>query len=125
MMVSAAYILAVMLDKELSYTTSAGAKEGTVILTLDGPFTLSNIFQLQNDLRTLKPTCLIMDLTSVPYMDSAGLGVVMNYFVSAQSGGRKLLLAGVNDRVRALLEMTKVDSVLRLCDTVEAAQSQA
>jgi anti-sigma B factor antagonist len=66
-----------------------------------------------------------MDLTSVPYMDSAGLGVVMNYFVSAQDNGRKLLLVGVNDRVRALLEMTKVDSVLRMCDSVDAAQSQA
>jgi anti-sigma B factor antagonist len=114
-----------MLDKELTYTTSTGAKEGTVILTLDGPFTLSNLFELQNELRTLKPACLIMDLTSVPYMDSAGLGVVMNYFVSAQGNGRKLLLVGVNERVRALLEMTKVDSVLRMCDSIEAAQSQA
>lgn len=113
-----------MLDKELSYTTSTGAKEGTVILTIAGPFTLSNIFQLQTELRTLKPACLIMDLTSVPYMDSAGLGVVMNYFVSAQGNGRKLLLAGVNDRVRALLEMTKVDSILRMYESVEAAQSQ-
>jgi anti-sigma B factor antagonist len=58
-------------------------------------------------------------------MDSAGLGVVMNYFVSAQDNGRKLLLVGVNDRVRALLEMTKVDSVLRMCDSVEVAQSLA
>ena len=114
-----------MLDKELSYTTSQGAKEGTVILTIDGPFTLSNIFQLQGELRTLRPPCLIMDLTSVPYMDSAGLGVVMNYFVSAQGSGRKLFLVGVNERVKALLEMTKVDSVLRSFDSLDAAQSQA
>ena len=86
-----------MLDKELSYITSPGAKEGTVILTLDGPFTLSNIFKFQGELRALKPPCLIMDMTSVPYMDSAGLGVIMNYFVSAQGGGRKFYLVGVND----------------------------
>ena len=122
---TAAYILPGMLDKELSYTTAAGAKEGTVILTLDGPFTLSNIFQLQSELRTLKPACLIMDLTSVPYMDSAGLGVVMNYFVSAQGSGRKFMLVGVNDRVQALLQMTKVDAVLSTWESVEAAQSQA
>jgi anti-anti-sigma factor len=121
----AAYILPDMLDKELSYTTSDGAKEGTVVLTLDGPFTLGNMFQLQDDLRMMKPACLIMDLTSVPYMDSAGLGVIMNYFVSAQGAGRKFFLVGVNDRLRALLEMTKVDSVLRMCDSVEAAQALA
>ena len=114
-----------MLEKELSYTMSDGAKEGTVILTLEGPFTLSNMFQLQGDLRTLKPACLIIDMTSVPYMDSAGLGVIMNYFVSAQGAGRKFFLTGVSDRLRALLEMTKVDGVLRVCDTVEAAQALA
>jgi anti-sigma B factor antagonist len=66
-----------------------------------------------------------MDLTGVPYMDSAGMGVIMNYYVAAQSGGRKFIVVGVNDRVRALLEMTKVDSVLKLCDSVEAAQALA
>ena len=114
-----------MLEKELSYATSNGAKDGTVILALDGPFTLGNMFQLQAELRTLKPPCLIMDMTAVPYMDSAGLGVIMNYFVSAQGEGRKYLLVGVNDRVRALLEMTKVDTVLKLCETVDAAQALA
>lgn len=119
------YILAPMFDKELTYSTSEGAKPGATILKLEGPFTLGNMFKLQADMRTLKPACLIMDMTAVPYMDSAGLGVIMNYFVSSQGEGRKYFLVGVNDRVRALLEMTKVDSVLRICDTVEAAEALA
>jgi anti-sigma B factor antagonist len=114
-----------MRDKEMTYTTSDGAKPGTTVLRLEGPFTLGNMFKLQSDLRALKPACLIMDLTGVPYMDSAGMGVIMNYYVAAQSGGRKFIVVGVNDRVRALLEMTKVDSVLKLCDSVEAAQALA
>jgi len=114
-----------MLEKELSYTVTNGAKEGTTILALDGPFTLGNMFKLQSELRALTPPCLIMDISTVPYMDSAGLGVIMNYFVSAQSHGRKFFLAGVSDRIRALLEMTKVDNVLRLCESVEAAEALA
>ena len=113
-----------MLENPLVYTLSDGAKEGTIILTLDGPFTIGNMFQLQAELRTLKPACLIMDMSSVPYMDSAGLGVIMNSFVSAQSGGRKFFLSGVNDRIKALLEMTKVDAVLRMFDSVEAAEAE-
>jgi anti-anti-sigma factor len=114
-----------MPDKVLTYTTSAGSKQGTTIVTLEGPFTLGNMFKLQADLRALKPECLILDLTSVPYMDSAALGVIMNSYVAAQGSGRKFLVAGVNDRVRALLEMTKVDSVLKICDSVETAQALA
>jgi len=114
-----------MLEMELSYTTSDGAKEGTLVLRLAGPFTLANMFQLQNELRTIKPTCLIMDLAEVPYMDSAGLGVIMNYYVSAQNGGRKFYLTTVNERIRGLFEMTKVDSVLHICDSIEVAQALA
>jgi anti-anti-sigma factor len=109
----------------LSYTVSNGEKEGTVLLTLDGPFTLGNLFQLQSELRTLKPSCLIMDLSLVSYMDSAGLGVIMNTFVSAQAGDRKFFLVGVNERVYALLEMTKVESILKICDSVQSAQALA
>jgi anti-anti-sigma factor len=112
-----------MFDKELTYATSPGTKPGTTILKLEGPFTLGNMFKLQTDLRALKPDCLILDMSGVPYMDSAGLGVIMNYFVAAQGAGRKFFVVGVNDRIRALLEMTKVDAVLRLCDTIEAAET--
>jgi anti-sigma B factor antagonist len=112
-----------MLDKELTYAISDGAKPGTTILTLEGPFILGNMFKLQSDLRTLKPECLILDLSGVPYMDSAGMGVIMNYYVAAEGAKRKFFVVGVNERVRALLEMTKVDSVLKICPTVEAAQA--
>ena len=114
-----------MLDKELSYTLSDGAKPGTTILTIEGPLTLGNMFKLQAEMRTLKPECLIMDMTGIPYMDSAGMGVIMNYYVAAQGGGRKLFLVGVNERVRTLLEMTKVESVLKMYPTVDAAQADA
>jgi anti-anti-sigma factor len=114
-----------MPDQPLTYTTTNGTKEGTTIVTLDGPLTLSNMFSIQNDLRTLRPECLIMDLSQVPYMDSAGLGVIMNYYVSAQGSNRKFILVGVNERVRALIDMTKVDSVLKMVDSVEAAEALA
>jgi anti-sigma B factor antagonist len=114
-----------MLEKELSYTVTDGAKEGVLILVLDGPFTLGNMFKLQSEMRSLTPPCLIMDLSAVPYVDSAGLGVIMNSFVSAQSHGRKLILTGVSDRIRALFEMTKVDGVLKISDSVPAAEALA
>jgi anti-anti-sigma regulatory factor len=49
----------------------------------------------------------------------------MNYFVAAQSAGRKFLLTGVNDRISALLEMTKVNTVLKIYDSIETAEALA
>lgn len=114
-----------MPEQGLTYSFSDGSKPGITVLKLEGPFILNNMFQLQAELRNQKPPCMIMDLTAVPFMDSAGLGVIMNSYVSAQGGGRKFLICGVNDRVKALLEMTKVDSVLQSCDSVEAAEARA
>lgn len=94
-----------------------------MILKLTGPLTLSNMFTFQNEFRAMRPACLVLDMTDVPYMDSAGLGVLMNYFVAAQDDHRRFVLAGVNSRIMSLLEMTKVDQILKFADSVEAAES--
>jgi anti-sigma B factor antagonist len=112
-----------MRDEPLTHGLTPGKREGTMILKLSGPLTISTMFGFQDQLRATTPQVLIMDLSETPYMDSAGLGLIMNYFVSAQSHGRKMLLAGVNDRIKALFEMTKVSGVLSEFPTVEAAEA--
>lgn len=116
-------ILSAMQDRELSFSSVNGAKDGVLIVALNGPLLLGNMFDFQSALRELKPPCLILDLSNVPYMDSAGLGVLMNYYVSAQNNHRELLIVGVGERIKALLEMTKVDKILRLYPSLEAAET--
>jgi anti-sigma B factor antagonist len=112
-----------MRDEPLTYSFSQGQSDGTMILELVGPLTLSTIFGFQNELRAATPRALILDLSETPYIDSAGLGLIMNYYVSAMDHGRKLLLAGVNERVTALLEMTKVQGVLTSFPSVAEAEA--
>jgi anti-anti-sigma factor len=112
-----------MRDEPLTYSFSQGKSEGTMVLKLVGPLTLSTMFGFQDEFRSRKPQVTILDLSETTYMDSAGLGLIMNYYVSAADHGRKLLLAGVNERVKALFEMTKVQGVLRSFPTVEAAEA--
>jgi anti-anti-sigma factor len=112
-----------MSENALNYSYSNGSRDGTTILKLVGPLTLTNMFAFQGQFRSTKPPCLIIDMTEVPYMDSAGLGLITNYFVAAKDEHRRLLLAGVNERIMSLLEMTKVDQVLALFPSVEAAES--
>ena len=107
----------------MTHSFSAGKRDGTTILKLSGPLTISTMFGFQNEFRAATPQTMIVDLSESPYMDSAGLGLIMNYYVAAADHGRKLLLAGVNDRVKALFEMTKVQSVLTSFPTVEAAEA--
>jgi anti-anti-sigma factor len=117
--------LNVMRDEPLSYTVSDSHREGTTLVRLSGPLTLGNIFELQDELRRLTPPLTIFDLSGSEYMDSAGIGVLTNYFVSAEKNGRRMALAGVNHRIEALLDTTRVKSLLRVFATVEDAEANA
>lgn len=112
-----------MPNEPMTYDRRPGTHEGVEILSLTGPFTLNNIFQFQRDLQEIKPQLLIFDLAQVPYMDSAGLGLLMNFYVSAQKNGRKMAVAGASQRVSALFEMTKVASLLRLFPSAAEAEA--
>ena len=111
-----------MPDSAFSFTTTPGRQDNTLILKLNGPLTLSSMFTFQNDFRAISVPVLIVDLSASPYMDSAGLGLIMNKHVSSETHGSKFLVAGVNDRIDALLELTRVKPLLVIYPTVEAAE---
>lgn len=111
-----------MSAEPLTLESVAGQAPGSRILRLTGPLTMNGLFEFQNTLRADPPAALILDLTGVPYMDSAGMGAIINYFVSCQRHGRKMVVAGVNGRVMELFKMTKVDALLILKPTVAEAE---
>ena len=97
--------------------------EGTSprVYRVRGPMVLGNMFAFQDALRS-ETASTILDLTEVPYIDSAGLGVLTNSFVSHQKNGRKFLLVGVNERIRTLFQVTKLDQLFKIFPNVEAAR---
>ena len=112
-----------MPDEPMTFTQRQGSRDGIEILSLSGPFTLGNMFKLQRALQEMHPQYLIIDITQVPYMDSAGLGLLVNFYVAAKKNGRKMAVTGAKPRIMALFELTKVDSLLPLYPTVEDAET--
>jgi anti-sigma B factor antagonist len=111
-------------DGPLTIDRKDGKNPGTQVFCLTGPLTLRNLFELQSELRGAAPPPLtVIDLSGVPYMDSAGMGLVMNHYVRCQTKGVKLVVAGANNRVMDLFKVTKVDTVLPLVPTIEEAEA--
>jgi anti-sigma B factor antagonist len=100
-----------------------GASDQTRILRITGPLTLANLFDFQGVLRSETPPLTILDLTGVPYMDSAGMGAVIAYYVSSQNRGGKLLAVGVNYRVLELFKLTHMDGLIPTFASVEEAEA--
>jgi anti-sigma B factor antagonist len=64
-------------------------------------------------------------MTEVPYVDSAGLGVLTNAYVAHQRQGRRMLLVGVCERVQDLFELTGVHKLFEIFPSVESAHLAA
>ncbi len=113
-------------DAPLTIDRKEGSTPDTLVYVLSGPLTLRNMFDFQSELRGAQsPKLTIFDLSGVPYMDSAGMGLIMNHYVHCQTRGGKLIVAVANSRVLDLFEVTKVNTVLPLAASVEAAEAKA
>ena len=88
----------------------------TAVVTLVGSLTLGmNLKMADGQIQTLVEegvSRMVLDLTAVPYMDSAGLGTLVHTNGLVLRSGGKLRVCGVSDRVAALLKLTKMDAVL-------------
>jgi len=114
-----------MTDDPFSFECQSGKASGIRIYRLQGPLTLRNLFGFQAELRNGQPPLVaIFDLTGVPYMDSAGMGALINYFVHCEKNGVEMIVAGASSRVLELFKLTKVDTVIPLAATVEAAEAR-
>jgi anti-anti-sigma factor len=108
-----------------------GKAPSTVIFRLSGPFTardmygsltpldLQNMLDFKSTPSEKPPTLNILDLTGVPYMDSAGLGIIVNHYEHCQGKGIRMIAAGVTPRILELFRMTKVDGIIPTAPTVE------
>jgi anti-sigma B factor antagonist len=113
-----------MPDLPLRVETLPGTAPGRRVLKLDGPLTLSNFFEFQNLVRA-DLTDRIVDLSGVPYVDSAGIGCLVNAYVSHQSAGKSLCLVGVTDRVRTALRVANVEQFFPMFSSVAEAEQSA
>jgi anti-sigma B factor antagonist len=111
-----------MPQEPLSIEDFAGSREGQRILRLSGPLLINNLFDFQGRVRTDNSRELILDFTSVPYIDSAGIGALVGAYVTHQKDGHSLTLVGVNDRVHTALKVTKVDQFFRFAPSLDEAQ---
>ena len=114
-----------MPDVPLRIATLPSAIPGRRVLKLDGPLTLSNFFEFQNLVRADHAASLIVDLSGVPYIDSAGIGSLVNGFVSHQNAGKTLSLVGVTDRVRTSLRVANVEQFFPIFPSVAEAEKGA
>jgi anti-sigma B factor antagonist len=66
---------------------------------------------------------LLIDLSSVGFLDSSGLGALVRALTNTQKEGGQTKLLNAGPQIRKLLQMTKLDSVFEIHEDMEGAVS--
>ena len=101
-------------------------RDGVCVLRLQGRFVTGSDAELvsaQNSLEEIGISKAIVDLRAVPYIDSTGLAFIVELHKSLVGRGGQLMLADANQRVREVLEMTRIGEVIPLFQEVEDAEA--
>lgn len=62
----------------------------------------------------------LVDFSDTGYIDSSGLGVLVSLSKKIREQGGELRLASLNEDLRTLFELTKLDTLFRIADSREA-----
>lgn len=63
----------------------------------------------------------VLDLSLVMFIDSAGLGAVLSIFRALNEKGIEMKVAGVTGAVKILFELVRLNRIIGINDTVDAA----
>ena len=110
-----------MSDNRLHMDFFDGARPGEKIMVLEGVLNAETAFRLRDVIRE-QPAALIIDMGRVRSVDSSGLGVLIGMYVSFERTSRRLLLAGLNDRIWDLFRVCKIEDVFTRYRTVADAE---
>jgi anti-sigma B factor antagonist len=100
------------------------ATEAPAILPLNGEIDLHVSPRIASSLGALiqkKPKKLVVDLSGVSYIDSSGLAALIEAMQKMDGFGGKLVLAGLQENVRPIFEIARLDQVFVIFPDVEAA----
>jgi anti-sigma B factor antagonist len=99
-------------------------QSGVVVVAVDGQLIVGNRQDLkQKVLDALEKggRKFVIDFTRTGYIDSSGLGVLVSLSKKIRELGGDLRLAGLNEDLQTLFELTKLDTLFSITRTPEEA----
>lgn len=100
--------------------------DDTTILRPIGDIDLSRAPSLRQQLGSAqrnRPKRLIIDLGSVPYMDSSGVATLVEAMQVARRNGGTLVLSSLQEKVKSIFEIARLDMVFTIVDRTEDAMA--
>lgn len=110
----------------LDLMRQAGSNSRLAVIKLHGKLSLETV---SNFLQTVRPECapeLVLDMSGVKFLDSAGIGALAQLFVHRRGQGQKFALAALTQQAKAVMEVAGLLKLLPAYASVtEAIQAES
>lgn len=110
-----------MANNVLTIETQETPQAGLKVVALTGGLTLETVASFNQTLREDPAPVLLLNLTKLEWLDSAGVGALVQLLVRREKSKSKLALAGLSPRNNAVLQVAQVLRLFGVFPTIEEA----
>jgi anti-sigma B factor antagonist len=103
---------------------SVKSAPAATIVSPSGDIDLTGSPTLKEEMRRVfagAPQRVVVDLSAVPYMDSSAVATLVEAMQMARKGKARLVLCAMQERVRSIFEIARLESVFTIVNTVDDA----
>jgi len=97
------------------------AANGNLVVRLNGKLSLETVHDFIETMRAEPAASLVLDMSGVSFMDSAGVGALVSLFVSRRNHGKSFAVAALNQQGQAIFQVAGLTKLLPTFPTVDAA----
>ena len=108
----------------MSILSDAKSSNGVMIVRVEGQHVVGNRNELKEHLQGLLEKGerrFLIDFAQTGYIDSSGLGALVALARKVREEGGDLRLSGLNEDLRSLFELTKLDTLFAISETPDQA----
>jgi anti-sigma B factor antagonist len=115
------YRSGLMQPAQLDLEKVSGSNGSNLVTRLSGKLSLETVHNFIQTLRPEPATHLVLDMSGVSFLDSAGVGALVSLFVHPRNLGKSFALAGLTTQGMAVLQVAGLVKLLPNFPTIEAA----
>jgi len=111
-----------MQPSKLDITQQPG-QDGTLIARMSGKLSLETVSGFLQQTRSIADEKLVLDMSGVSFMDSAGVGALVQLFVHRRNQSKSLAVAALTPQGNAVMQVAGLMKLIPTFATVEQASA--
>ena len=117
------YSVLLMPPFTLDVEKSAGSTEEVTVYQLKGKLSLETVAAFLPKIREENAQRVVLDMSGVTFLDSAGVGALVSLFVSRKNQGKSFALAALAPQATAVVTVAGLQKLLPIVKSVGEARA--